>query len=53
DLGVAPNTDGGVGLKDPVILSVDDDPVNQMIIHSLLSAAGYRVDEAMDGFECL
>mmetsp|Transcript_120399 Transcript_120399/g.275795 ORF Transcript_120399/g.275795 Transcript_120399/m.275795 type:complete len:625 (+) Transcript_120399:33-1907(+) len=35
------------------ILSIDDDPVNQMVVTSLLEAAGYSVATAMDGFEAL
>ncbi|KAF4702475.1 hypothetical protein FOZ62_007571 [Perkinsus olseni] len=50
--GGGPNIED-IEIEDPVVLSVDDDPVNQMVMHSLLTAAGYRVDQAMDGFECL
>eukprot|EP00798_Chlamydomonas_sp_ICE-L_P011405 gene11405-12108_t len=35
------------------ILSVDDDPINQMVIASLLGSAGYDVVEAMNGEEAL
>ncbi len=38
---------------DKTILSVDDDPVNQMVISSLFEAEGYNVVQAMDGFEAL
>ncbi|KAF4673887.1 hypothetical protein FOL46_006295 [Perkinsus olseni] len=51
-VGGGPNIED-IEIEDPVVLSVDDDPVNQMVMHSLLTAAGYRVDQAMDGFECL
>ncbi|KAF4694945.1 hypothetical protein FOZ60_006463 [Perkinsus olseni] len=68
--GGGPNIED-IEIEDPVVLSVDDDPVNQMVMRnqrelsaskpiatcgasdSLLTAAGYRVDQAMDGFECL
>jgi CheY-like chemotaxis protein len=39
--------------SDKTILSVDDDPVNQMVISSLFEAEGYNVAQAMDGFEAL
>ena len=39
--------------SDKTILSVDDDPVNQMVISSLFEAEGYNVVQAMDGFEAL
>ena len=39
--------------SDKTILSVDDDPVNQMVIASLFEAEGYNVAQAMDGFEAL
>lgn len=36
------------------ILSVDDDPVNQMVVHSILNVDdGYDVITAMDGEEAL
>ena len=35
------------------MLSVDDDPVNQMVVESLLAPEGYEVIRAMDGFEAL
>ena len=35
------------------VLSVDDDPVNQMVVESLLAPEGYEVIRAMDGFEAL
>ncbi len=35
------------------VLSVDDDPVNQMVIQNLLEPEGYDVCQAMDGQECL
>lgn len=39
--------------SDKTILSVDDDPVNQMVISSLFESEGYNVVQAMDGFEAL
>ncbi len=35
------------------ILSVDDDPVNQMVITNMLKREGYRVVQAMNGLEAL
>ncbi len=35
------------------VLSVDDDPINQMVIQSLLTPEGYDVTQAMDGEEAL
>ncbi|KAF4692717.1 hypothetical protein FOZ60_012830 [Perkinsus olseni] len=35
------------------LLSVDDDPVNQMVISSLFESEGFVVHQAMDGFEAL
>ncbi|KAF4671542.1 hypothetical protein FOL47_001466 [Perkinsus chesapeaki] len=35
------------------ILSVDDDPINQMVISSVLESSGFTVHQAMDGFEAL
>jgi CheY-like chemotaxis protein len=35
------------------ILSVDDDPVNQLVIATCLEPEGYEVVQAMDGFEAL
>lgn len=35
------------------MLSVDDDPVNQMVIENMLSKAGYRVLKAPDGQKAL
>ena len=35
------------------VLSVDDDPVNQLVVDSLLSPEGYLVKKAMDGPEAL
>eukprot|EP00798_Chlamydomonas_sp_ICE-L_P023091 gene23091-30286_t len=35
------------------VLSVDDDPINQMVIQSLLTPEGYEVTQAMDGEEAL
>jgi len=37
----------------PVILSVDDDEVNQAVIEALLESNGYTVVQAMDGEEAL
>ncbi|KAF4690296.1 hypothetical protein FOZ60_000365 [Perkinsus olseni] len=37
----------------PKILSVDDDPINQMVIASVLETAEFIVHQAMDGFEAL
>ena len=39
--------------SDKLILSVDDDPVNQMVISSLFEGEGYQVIQAMDGLEAL
>ena len=39
--------------KETVILSVDDDAVNQTVIEILLEGSGYRVIQAMDGIEAL
>eukprot|EP00955_Chlamydomonas_euryale_P019192 204272-Chlamydomonas_euryale.AAC.3 len=35
------------------VLSVDDDPVNQMVIQSLLPPDKYEIKQAMDGMEAL
>jgi CheY-like chemotaxis protein len=35
------------------VLSVDDEPVNQMVVENLLQPHGYKVIAAMDGFEAL
>lgn len=35
------------------VLSVDDDPINQMVVQNLLAPAGYEVIQAMDGAEAL
>ncbi|KAG1675574.1 hypothetical protein FOA52_014162 [Chlamydomonas sp. UWO 241] len=35
------------------VLSVDDDPVNQMVIESLLTPDQYEIMQAMDGLEAL
>lgn len=35
------------------ILIVDDDPVNRMVLHSMLQLHCYKVTEAKDGFEAL
>ena len=35
------------------ILSVDDDPINQLVIQTCLEPEGYEVFQAMDGFEAL
>lgn len=35
------------------MLSVDDDPINQMVVQNLLAPAGYEVIQAMDGAEAL
>eukprot|EP00899_Mesostigma_viride_P025922 jgi/Mesvir1/6514/Mv16781-RA.1 len=35
------------------ILSVDDDPVNQMVIESMLLKMGFKVQQALDGPEAL
>ena len=37
----------------PIVLSVDDDPVNQTVIELLLEGRGYTVVQAMDGLEAL
>ena len=39
--------------NETVILSVDDDAVNQTVIEILLEGSGYRVIQAMDGIEAL
>jgi len=39
--------------KKYTVLSVDDDPVNQMVMTNVLRAAGYKVRKAMNGFEAL
>eukprot|EP00798_Chlamydomonas_sp_ICE-L_P018006 gene18006-24415_t len=36
-----------------MVLSVDDDPINQMVVDNLLTPAGYTVEQAMDGLEAL
>ncbi|GFH12209.1 uncharacterized protein HaLaN_07849, partial [Haematococcus lacustris] len=35
------------------VLSVDDDPVNQMVVQNLLTPEGYQIIQAMDGQEAL
>ncbi|KAG2482178.1 hypothetical protein HYH03_018877 [Edaphochlamys debaryana] len=35
------------------VLSVDDDPVNQLVIQNLLAPVGYEIVQAMDGQEAL
>ena len=45
--------ENAVDNSDKVILSVDDDPVNQMVISSLFEGEGYQVIQAMDGLEAL
>ncbi|PNW86121.1 hypothetical protein CHLRE_02g074150v5 [Chlamydomonas reinhardtii] len=35
------------------VLSVDDDPVNQLVIQNLLAPVGYEILQAMDGQEAL
>ncbi|GAX76781.1 hypothetical protein CEUSTIGMA_g4227.t1 [Chlamydomonas eustigma] len=35
------------------VLSVDDDPVNQMVVQNLLEPEGYEILQAMDGQEAL
>jgi CheY-like chemotaxis protein len=47
------DTDETPDNSDKVILSVDDDPVNQMVISSLFEGEGYQVIQAMDGVEAL
>lgn len=37
----------------PQVLSVDDDPVNQMVIQTMLTKAGFRVLKAPDGQKAL
>jgi len=37
----------------PRILSVDDDPINQMLLKNLLSKNGFQVIQAMNGMEAL
>lgn len=39
--------------KEIEILSVDDDPVNQMVVENLLTPLGYIVTTCMDGMEAL
>ena len=36
-----------------MVLSVDDDPINQMVVESLLVPDGYKVEQAMNGSEAL
>ncbi|KXZ43376.1 hypothetical protein GPECTOR_92g599 [Gonium pectorale] len=36
-----------------MVLSVDDDPINQMVVENLLSPEGYKVEQAMSGSEAL
>eukprot|EP00798_Chlamydomonas_sp_ICE-L_P018021 gene18021-24433_t len=36
-----------------MILSVDDDPINQMVVENLLEPEGYVVQQAMDGIKAL
>jgi len=36
-----------------LVLSVDDDPINQIIIKNILQKEGYTVEQAMDGFQAL
>lgn len=35
------------------IMSVDDDPINQMVIENLLQPCGYKLTLCMDGVQCL
>lgn len=35
------------------IMSVDDDPINQMVIENLLQPYGYVLTICMDGMQCL
>eukprot|EP00750_Incisomonas_marina_P005940 INCI14243.3.p1 GENE.INCI14243.3~~INCI14243.3.p1 ORF type:complete len:1026 (+),score=190.52 INCI14243.3:229-3306(+) len=35
------------------VLSVDDNPINQMVIKNILTPAGYTVTTCADGIECL
>ncbi len=35
------------------VLSVDDDPVNQMVVQAMLSKAGFKVLQAPDGQKAL
>lgn len=35
------------------ILSVDDNPINQMVIQNILTPAGYAIATCSDGIECL
>jgi len=36
-----------------MVLSVDDDPINQMVVDNLLSPEGYKVEQALGGQEAL
>lgn len=36
-----------------MILSVDDDPVNQMVVSNLLQPLGYELRQAMNGTEAM
>ncbi|GAX78845.1 hypothetical protein CEUSTIGMA_g6283.t1 [Chlamydomonas eustigma] len=36
-----------------MVLSVDDDPINQMVVENLLVPDGYKVEQAMNGSEAL
>ncbi|KAG2487120.1 hypothetical protein HYH03_014233 [Edaphochlamys debaryana] len=36
-----------------MVLSVDDDPINQMVVENLLAPEGYKVEQAMSGSEAL
>ncbi|GAX79209.1 hypothetical protein CEUSTIGMA_g6649.t1 [Chlamydomonas eustigma] len=36
-----------------LVLSVDDDPINQMVVENLLIPDGYKVEQAMSGNEAL
>lgn len=35
------------------VLSVDDDPVNQMVVQTMLRRAGFKVSKAADGYKAL
>ncbi|KAG1677387.1 hypothetical protein FOA52_010767 [Chlamydomonas sp. UWO 241] len=37
----------------PLVLSVDDDPINQMVIEDLLSNEGYKIVPSLSGHEAL
>ena len=36
-----------------LILTVDDDPVNQMVFSNVLQPLGYKLVQAMDGMEAM